>query len=109
MGAIFEATATEAVTFEVDKTGQLPDGVTLAASGSTATVYDVFGRDVTSALLSSSSVSTTPASDTARFAKKVGATTQPLGEYRVVMSLVLSSGGPIEDVSLLYIRDRTAA
>lgn len=101
---VFEKTGIEGVTFEVDLTGEMPDGVTLAASGSSAEVFDVFDQDRTTTILASATVATTPGNNTARFACKAGS--QPKGEYLVRMTLATSSGGPIEKDVLLYIRDR---
>lgn len=106
MAAFEKISGSEAVTFEVNMSGRLPEGISLAGSGSTATAYDVFGRDVSSTLLASTVVATTPGDGTARFSCKSG--TQPLGEYQVRLSLALSSGGPIIEDAYVYVRERTA-
>lgn len=101
--AIFEKKPLEALTFEIDLTGQLPDAVTLAASGHTAKAYNDFDQEVTTDILASATVTVDIANNLARFATKAGAG-QPIGRYWVVLNLILSSGGPIEETCELLIR-----
>lgn len=101
----FEKRAAEAVVFEIDMSGRLPEGILLHAAGSTCQILDKFDRDRTADFMAASSpVVTVPAENKVKVSMKAG-TAQPVGEYLGLLTLVLASGAtPLVEPFKLMLR-----